>query len=266
MDPENNMTTSIVSHLLKKHARGPLFLDIPNSFLGPLRLDIADLTVMAIAQGKVSQEMQADAQARFQAGRALWNSQDPAPSIAAMRELTRLHPTLDIGHDALMLAHQHLKDFPEAAYHCGQLVAVQPTYKAVNLWARLLGRSGQLEDACDLLEFLYAAADAAVSPTDGHPLSAEEVKSVAHNLLVTLTRLQRGASMVEVAEAQLKRHGAQPNISHQAAVGHLFCGQIESARAHALPLLAWVKPGHPLHAPLQRMRPLLDVSDSVDSP
>ena len=90
--------------------------------------------------------------------------------------------------------------------------------------------------------------------------------SVAHDLLVTLTRLQRGARMVKVAEAQLKRHGAQPNISHQAAVGHLFCGQVESARAHALPLLAWVKPGHPLHEPLQRMRPLLRLSESEGSP
>ena len=179
-----------------------------------LRLDIADLTVMA---GREVTRMRADAQARFEAARAPFQPDNPQPSHV-MQAITRRYPA-PIGYDAQMLFHQSRRNYAEAAYYCGQLVAVQPTWKAVALWARLLGQAGQLDDSCALLEFLHAAADDSVSPTDGHPLSAAEVQSVVHDLLVTLTRLQQGARMVEVAEAGLRRHGPQVHISYQVVVG-----------------------------------------------
>lgn len=254
---EGDMTSTPVSILLKKHSRGPLVIDLPNARLGVLRLDIADLTVMSLAGSGVTPQMRADAQARFEAARALYRSDNPWPSLKAMQAITRRYPTLPIGYDAQMVFHKNRGNYAEGAYYCGQLVAVQPTWKAVALWARLLGQAGQLDDSCALLEFLHAAADDSVSPTDGHPLSTAEVQSVVHDLLVTLTRLQQGARMVEVAQAELRRHGPQVHISYQVVVGHLLCGQVEAARSVAAPLLARVGADHPLHPKLQQMRAML---------
>ena len=246
------MPGSPVAELLNSFSRSSLFLDIPHPHLGALRLDVANMDVILThPNGKMTEDMLADAERRFQAAHALWDVSDPSQSIEGMREITHRYPLWGKGHGALYDVQKHLGQTDEALYHFVQLVVVQPTFANFSQLGMLLGQAGRFDASRVALEYLLCIIDEA-------PSSAT-AGEVFRSLLVTLTRLQQGARMVEVADKAIAHQGPQLVFEYQAVLGHILAQQPDAARARLRPLLVRVPASHPLVGKLNQMRQMLSV-------
>ena len=242
------MSGKALGELLNSYSRGSAIADMPNPMLGQLRLDVEDAIdfIARHPQGKMTDEMLADANRQFQAGRALFDPANPSVALEAMRNITKQYPLWGGGHGAMFEGQQHLGNTEEALYHLSQLVVVQPTYDNFALFGQKLGQAGKLEESCIVLEFLFTIPEAAVSPDDE--------LSVTKDLLVTLTRLQKGARMVEVVNEATTRHGFDVVLEYQAVLGHILSGAKDAARARYERLMPKVPSNHPLYQKLESMK------------
>ena len=242
------MSGEALGALLKSYSRGTAIVDMPNPMFGELRLDVDDAIEFLTRhpEGKMTDEMLADANRQFQAGRALFDPANPSVSLEAMRSITKQSPLWGGGHGAMFEGQQHLGNTEEALYHLSQLVVVQPTYDNLALFGQKLGQAGKLEESCVVLEFLFTIPEAAVTPDDE--------LSVTKDLLVTLTRLQKGERMVAVVNEATTRHGFDVVLEYQAVLGHILSGANDAAKARYERLMPKVKSNHPLFDKLQKMK------------
>ena len=197
----------------------------------------------------MAEEMWEDAERRFQAARARWDPQDPSRSIEGMREITHLYPLWGKGHGALWEVHKHLGHAEEALYHFVQLVVVQPSFGNLLELGALLGRAGRLEDACVVLDHLLGVIHDAPTP--------QLARSVFDALLVTLTRLQQGARMVEVADLAVVHCGQHLVFEYQAVLGYMLAKEPSKARTRLATMIGRVPADHPLAPKVEQMRHML---------
>lgn len=245
------MSGEALGALLKSYSRSTAIVDMPNPMFGELRLDVDNAIEFLTRhpEGNMTDEMLADANRQFQAGRALFDPANPSVSLEAMRSITKQYPLWAGGHGAMFEGQQHQGNTEEALYHLSQLVVVQPTYDNFALFGQKLGQAGKLEESCIVLEFLFTIPEAAVTPDDE--------LSVTKDLLVTLTRLQKGDRMVEVVNEATTRHGFIVELEYQAILGHILSGTNDAAKARLGILSPKVKPTDPLFGKLQKMKQIL---------
>ena len=166
---------------------------------GRLRLDVQDERALLATWNGLTAEQEDEARAAFESARTLFEPQDPLHGLEALAYVVARWPLWGAGHAALCDAHRRLGHHAEASYHARQLLAAEPDVDHVLKLAVSLAREGKLQDAKSIQSYVW-------NTREHQP--RESGYRVACDLLVTLTRLQDGPGMVDLAGAR----GASPGL------------------------------------------------------
>ena len=118
---------------------------------------------------------------------------------------------------------ENLGNLDKAAFHFRQSIAIDANFRVLGDLGRVLGKQKKLEDSLAILRYLFAHRDQASS--------REQAIGFTQTLLVTLTQLQRGEEMVQVADAAIESYGAATVFLYQAILGLLLSGQAAAGLA-----------------------------------
>lgn len=252
------MTTLAGLHAILRHpepSTARFALELPTPY-GPLRLDLQDaMAVMGHPAGLSAAEEEQAYQA-FVAARDRFDPAAPEVSLNAMRAIVQRWPLWGGGHGALHDFYKFQGELDQALYHLRQLIALQPSYENLLNLGELLGRLERYEAATVVQEHLWATREAA-TPGIVEPSPRALAYRAACQLLVTLTRQQRGARMVQVADEALVHFGENSTLRYQQILGLTVDGRRDEARRQCAAALPRLPREDPMRPRFQQMAGLL---------
>jgi len=136
-----------------------------------------------------------------------------------------------------------------AAFLMCQSIAIRPIFSSLAELARVLGKQGKLEDSLILYRFLFETRKEASS-------DQEAVRAI-QGLLVTLTRLQKGAEMVQVADAANADYGGAALFHYQAILGIMLTKAFQPAMRRLESVEPHLNPADPMSAKFAQLKQIL---------
>jgi hypothetical protein len=216
--------------------RSQYFLKLPTRY-GELRVDILSADPeQAMTNGLVGDDaVRAHALVNEAVGRA--QQGDLIGAEAQLLDTVRRYPYCYEAFGVLSDVCTSLGRTADAVYYGRQVVGLVPSYRNLTLLARSLGQDGKLAEAATVQYHLWQTR------SEAEPAEALEA---IHGYLVTLSKLDDAAPMLDICGQALVEHPGDSTLRYQQAFANLLLQDLPEAHRLAEQALATLPPGEPL--------------------
>jgi tetratricopeptide (TPR) repeat protein len=236
----------------KDRPRTQYFVEIPYDF-GILRLDLLSPVGVALTQTEMTPEMERETNdilsKALQAGR----NGDIASQEKLLLDAVQLYPFASRLYGALYDLYDQQDNLAEAEFYIKQVVALKPDYPNMASLARNLGRRGKLEEAATIQQHLWETRSEA---------NEMEALGAVHDYLVTLGRLQRSRTLIDVALRAMQEFGRETTLVYQYIFGLVLDNQEDVAIEQLKRALPEINPQDPLYPRFTHMQDYLGLPRS----
>jgi len=144
---------------------------------------------------------------------------------------------------------EEMGELDTAAFHLRQSIAIRPILSSLAELGQVLGKRGSLNESLVLYRFLFENRKEAGSD--------REALRFIQGLLVTLTRLQKGAEMVQVADAAIADYGGATTLHYQAILGLMISKAFQPALNRLEAIESYLNPADPMSAKFAQLKQVL---------
>jgi tetratricopeptide (TPR) repeat protein len=246
------MTTpaTTLNAVLRVESSEGFTLKFKHPVVGELCLPIADPgVIMSMKAEEAGSPASEEIAALNKACQAFVAKRDLKNAFAEAEAFSKRFPVFAHAYSLQGAFAEEMGEFDTAAFHMRQSIAIKPIFSSLAELARVLGKQGKLEDSLILYRFLFENRKEASSD--------QEAMGSIQGLLVTLTRLQKGAEMVQVADAAIADYGGATLFHYQAILGLMLSKSFEPAIRRLVALEPHLNPADPLLAKLAQLKQIL---------
>jgi len=242
--------TTTLNAVLRIESSEGFTLNFKHPVFGELCLPVADPgAIMSMKVEEVGSPAGEEIAALNKACQAFVEKGDLKSAFAEAEAFSKRFPVFAHAYSLQGRFAGEMGEFDTAAFHMRQSIAIRPIFSSLAELARVLGKQGKLEDSLILSRFLLKNRKEASSD--------QEAMGSIQDLLVTLTRLQKGAEMVQVADAAIADYGGATVFHYQAILGLMLTKAFQPAMRRLESVEPHLNPADPMSAKFAQLKQIL---------